>query len=160
MRYLLAALALALALTACNVSFNTTPQQQLPEPSAGTQAQQQEALAAARQYLADIDHGHYDKTWESAGPALRDMTNRFMWTNTLKLARKALDPPPKRELEGFGFTPRIDVNLPEGDYVLVQFTGLRGQVRVTEKLTMQKHEGRWGIIGYFIHAATQTSVGT
>lgn len=73
-----------------------------------------------------------------------------MWVNTLKLSRKAFDVASERTSSGSGFSTQIDQNVPVGDYVLVQFVTKSGGMTMTEKVVMQKDEGRWKIIGYFI----------
>ena len=141
-------LSLSLALTACQVSFSEGSQQDLPEPTAGTPKQQAEAESAARRYLTLIDARQFDKTWEEAGPALKASSSRFVWTNTLKVA-SVLKPPSARQVEGFGFTPRVDANAPEGEYVLVQFRSHAGNTTLIEKVVLQKDQGTWKIGGYF-----------
>ncbi|TKR30676.1 DUF4019 domain-containing protein [Luteimonas gilva] len=143
----------AIGLGACRVSVSTG-NDKLPEPTPGTAAEQEEAEAAARRYLDFIDREQYDETWVRAGPALRDSTNKFMWTNVVKLAHKAFGTPPNRRLDGFGFTTRVDRNAPVGEYVLVQFKSPSGKTVTTEKVVMQKEAGTWKIVGYFVDTRT------
>lgn len=146
------ALLAAALLCGCRVSFSSD--NKLPEPTAGTASEQEQAAAAARRYLALIDQGKYDETWNHAGPALQNMTNKFLWKNTLKLTHKAFGTPPSRELDGFGFTSQIEADVPVGEYVLVQFKSPSGNTTTTEKVVMQKAAGSWKIIGYFVEKRT------
>lgn len=107
-------------------------------------------MAAARGYLAQIDSGNYKATWDGAGPELRDMTNEFMWTSTLKIARKTFVLLPGRKFEGGAFTTQIDPGGPVGEYAVMQFVARSGKLTATEKVVMQKEQGRWKIVGYFI----------
>jgi hypothetical protein len=142
-----AGLALAL-LGGCNVSYSPDEKAQMPATSSGTPAQQAEADAAARGFLALIDAGQYDTTWERAGSALKASSSKLTWTSALKAA-SLLGHPEQRSLEGFGFTSRVDLAAPVGEYVLVQYKTRSGNVTFTEKVVMQKEQGAWKIVGYF-----------
>lgn len=144
-----------LLLAGCNVSFHSDSGSNLPRPTPGTQAQRDEAERAARDYLVMLDRGDYDATWDHAGPALRAQTNRFVWTNTMKLARKTLQAPPERSASDIGFTPKVDPNAPAGEYAFVAFQGTVGRVATTEKVVMQKEASRWKIVGYFMFSRTK-----
>jgi hypothetical protein len=151
---------LLLTLCGCTVSFTPDSQAELPEPTAGTAAEQTAATDAALEYLALIDSKAYEATWEHAGSALRTTTNKFLWTNVLRTAGRALGTPPKREIEGFGFTPQIDANVPVGEYVLFQFKSKSAAVTWTEKVVMQKEQGTWKIVGYFVTKRAEFGTGT
>ena len=137
-----------LLLTGCRVSF--TPPTELPASTQGTEEQQSEALEAAEAYLALIDGKRYAETWQTAGPALKGMSNEVMWVNTLKLTRK-IPLPEGRELQGIGFNTRVDARAPEGEYAVLEFVRRAGDTTATEKVVMQKHESRWMIVGYFVN---------
>lgn len=78
------------------------------------------------------------------------MTSEFAWINTLKVARKTFTILPVRKLEGFGFTTQVDANAPVGEYVMVQFVSRSGKLTATEKVVMQREQGKWKLVGYFI----------
>lgn len=150
MKNLVTAALCVVLLAACHVSFSPGSATNLPEPTPGTPEQQQDAAKAARRYLKMIDRRDFDATWRHSGPALRAQTNEVAWKATLKLTTRMLSGAPQRELEGFGFTSRIDAGVPEGEYVLVQFKKVSGSVTTTEKVVMQMDKAEWKIIGYFI----------
>ena len=158
MKHLSVAGLLALLLCACTVSFNPPSQQQLPESTAGTPAEQQEALAAAQVFIGMIDRGDYDAIWLNAGPSLRDATNETAFIMTLKLAKKAFTLLPGREPESMGFNTQAEPGGPVGEYVMVQFVARAGDLTATERVVMQKEQGRWKIIGYFINKRSQTQI--
>ena len=151
MRYLPIAGLLALLLSACTVSFDPPNQQQeLPAPTAGTKAEQEEAVKAARGYMAMIDRGDHKALWLNAGPVLRDMSNETAFAMALKLTRKTMALLPGRKIEGLGFNTQADPGGPIGEYAVVIVVGRSGNLTATEKIVMQKEEGRWKLIGYFI----------
>jgi hypothetical protein len=150
MKNLVTAALCVILLAACNVSFSPGATSDLPEPTPVTSEQQQHAAKAARRYLKMIDRRDFDATWKHSGPALRAQTNEVAWKATLKLTTRVLGGSPQRELEGFGFSSRIDASVPQGEYVLVQFKNVSGAVTTTEKVVMQMDQAEWKIIGYFI----------
>ena len=143
-------LAILFSIAGCNVSFNTENKTTPSNVSSGTSEQQAEAESAARSYLAMIDQKQYKETWLQVGPALSAQLNEFTWVNTLTLTRKAFDGGANRQVEGFAFTPQIEPHVPVGEYVLVQFKDIAGNVTTTEKVVMQKDGGKWKIVGYTI----------
>lgn len=150
MKLLVTALTFLFLLAACTVSYSPDGQTSLPAPTPGTPAQQQEAVAAAREYTAMIDDGQYSRTWERAGPTLKGMTNEFVWTTMLKAAGKLIGGRPTRQVEGLGFTTQVDVGGPVGDYAVVLFKSRSGQLTLSEKVVMQKVGDAWLIVGYFV----------
>lgn len=144
------AVVLGFVLVGCNVSVSPQSASDIPAPTAGTQEQQEEALRAALGYVGRIDRGRYEATWADAGPVLRSISHKDEWTNTLALIRRAFDVPPGRQVEGFSFAGRLDANTPESEYAIVQFAGRDGRMRVTEKVVMEREQGRWMLAGYFI----------
>jgi hypothetical protein len=160
MKNLAVGLLCMLLLTACNVSFSTGGTSALPEPTAGTAEQRLEAEAAARSYLGMIDREEFQRTWDQSGPALRAQSSEFAWKNMLKLAVKTLGSSRQRELDGCGFSTRIDASVPEGEYVLVQFKSASGSTTTTEKMVMQKDQSQWKIIGYFVTKHAEYRPGT
>jgi len=139
-----------LLLAACNISFSTGETSDLPEPTGGTGEQQAEAAAAARKYLTMIDSGDFQGIWDHTGPTIRAQTTEFAWKNMLKLTARTLGGTQERELDGFGFSTKIDASVPDGEYVLVQFKNVSGNATTTEKVVMQKDQSEWKIIGYFV----------
>jgi len=154
----IALFALLVLLAGCRVSFTPSQDDKLPAPTAGTAEEREAVRLAAEGYLALIDSRQYAKTWESAGPVLKDMTNETLWVNTLRLARK-MSLPEERKLQGFGFNTRVDNRAPEGEYVVVQYIGQEGSTTATEKMVLQRHEGQWKIIGYFVHKQVKFNAG-
>ena len=149
-----------LFLAGCNVSFSPASSSHVPEPTGGSPAQQAEAEQAARGYLAMIDRGEIDKTWDQAGSALRAQSNKLAWTSVINITHKTLGISAERQVEGFGFSSQIDASVPVGEYVLVQFKSVSGRTTATEKVVMQKEQSVWKIVGYFVTKRAEYEVGT
>ncbi len=131
------------------VSF--TPPTELPASTQGTGEQRSEALDAAEAYLALIDGKRYAETWQTAGPALKGMSNEVMWVNTLMLTRKIIASRGTRTAGRRVQHPRADARAPEGEYAVPEFVRRAGDTTVTEKVVMQKHESHWMGVGYFVN---------
>lgn len=158
MKAWVAALLMALVLAGCNFSFDAGGKQEaLPATSAGTPELQQATDAAARVYLRLIDAGKDDEVWATAGSGLHETTSKLVFSSALKMAR-ATTLPDKREVAGYGFTPKIDARLPKGDYVVVEYRSTSGKVSVVENVVLQHEEGAWKLIGY--HFSKRATLGS
>lgn len=109
---------LALLLSACTVSFDPSNTQKLPEPTAGTEAEQREAVKAARGYLGMIERAEYKALWRDAGPLLRNMTNETTFITSLKVMKKTFAVLPGSKPTGLGFNTQVDPGGPVGEYVV------------------------------------------
>lgn len=152
------ALCAALMLAGCTFSFGTDDgKQALPTPTGGTPELQREAAAAAKEYLQLIDAREDEELWARAGRGLHAKSSKRVFLSTVKFTR-ALSLPAKRELEGFGFTPKVDVAWPEGDYVVVQYKAVSGKVVATERVVMQREDDAWKLVGYHVNKKAQTTI--
>jgi hypothetical protein len=151
------ALCAALMLAGCTFSFGADDEKQaLPTPTAGTPELQREAADAANHYLQLIDARKDDEVWERAGRGLHATSSKRVFLSALKLAR-TFSLPDKRELDGFGFTPKVDAAWPEGDYVVVQYKAIAGNVVAIERVVMQREDDAWKLAGYHVNKRAQTS---
>ena len=141
---------MALMLAGCTVSYTPQSQGDLPEPTRGTDAQRDEAIAAARFYTGVIDRGDYELVWRLGSPALRASTNHFMFTNAIKLGRKVLGAPGNRSPNAVVFTTQPDPGTPVGEYAVVDFRTPGENSITTERVVLQKERRRWKIAGYFV----------
>lgn len=152
------ALCAVLMLAGCRFSFGTDDgKQALPAPTAGTPELRQEAAAAAKDYLKLIDAHEDDEVWARAGSGLHAISSKRVFLSSIKFAR-TFSLPQKRELHGFGFTPKVDPALPVGDYVVVAYKAVSGNVVSTERVVMQREDDAWKLIGYHVNKNAQTAI--
>ncbi len=78
------------------------------------------------------------------------MSNETLFMTMLRLMKKTLVLLPGRKPEALGFNIQVDPGSPIGEYVVLIFVGRSGSLACTEKLVMQKEQGQWKFIGYFI----------
>lgn len=143
--------------SACTYSFSTGDAAVLPPAVAGTKAQNEEAFAAAKQIIHGLDHGQYAQVWDDSGAMLKSMASKEEFVRVIGALRDHLGAPKPRGAPRIGFTNRIDVKAPVGDYCLMTVdTDFSGTV-VNEKVVMQKIDGKWKLVGYFLNSNTKLS---
>lgn len=143
-------LVLLMPLAGCNVSISTTPPEPLPLAAAGTSAQQTEAFEAARTIVKALDHGQFEQVWVDSSETLKRSTYLIVFTKAMSATRGKLGQPAPRGTPRIGFAKKIDPNLPEGDYSVVEVdTDFGGEI-VTEKLVLTRESGEWKLVGYFM----------
>jgi len=113
--------------------------------------QQQDALAAAKNWLAIIDNGEYAKSWADAAPYFKKAITETEWVQSMQEVRKPLGKIISRKLKSQ--TPKTTLpNTPEGNYVVIQYetsfaNGKSGIETVTPQL---EKDGTWRVAGYHI----------
>ena len=113
--------------------------------------QQEDALAAAENWLAMIDHGEYAKSWKEAAAYFKTVITEGEWVQSMQEVRKPLGKLISRKVKSL--TPKTSLpNTPEGKYVVIQFEtffekGKSGLENVNAQL---ERDGKWRVAGYGI----------
>ena len=113
--------------------------------------QQEDALAAAENWLTMIDHGEYAKSWQEAGAYFKTAITEGEWVQSMQEVRKPLGKLISRKVKSLA--PKTSLpNTPEGKYVAIQFEisfgkGKSGLETVTPQL---ERDGKWRVAGYGI----------
>ncbi|PSQ98917.1 MAG: hypothetical protein BRD51_02635 [Bacteroidetes bacterium SW_11_64_17] len=107
-----------------------------PLPAQSNEQAVEAAKEAAQEWLALLDAGKYETTWEEgqAHAALDSLRSR-----SLVAARYATDIP----------------NAPEGEYVVAQYKSMYGAKETVETTYLKKDDGTWRVAGYFVKPAGQ-----
>jgi len=149
-------LLLSIALTGCNVSISTTPPEELPPLTQGTIAQKTDAFEAAKTIVKALDRGQFDQVWDESGETLKGSTYKIAFAKFMSTTRGKLGQPAPRGAPRIGFSKKIDPNLPEGDYSVVEVdTNFSGRI-VTEKVVLVRESGHWKLAGYFMRTSRKT----
>lgn len=137
-----ALLALAMLLMPCAV---------MAEEAASGPKSTEQAVAAAKAWLALVDEGRYDDSWKDAAPFFQEKVPESVWGAQLESVRKPLGKLVSRELLGAEFHTKLP-GAPEGEYVVIQFkTSFENKPVAVETVTpMKDPEGAWRVSGYFI----------
>jgi uncharacterized protein DUF4019 len=117
----------------------------------GADTSQKDALAAAENWLAMIDHGEYAKSWQEAAAYFKSVITEAEWVQSMQTVRKPLGKVISIKLKSL--TPKTSLpNTPEGKYVVIQFEtsfekGKSGLENVNAQL---ESDGKWRVAGYGI----------
>jgi DNA-binding CsgD family transcriptional regulator len=141
-----AAMSLALLL----VAIAPTAQ---PEPVAAPAVAPAEAVdaraeveAAARRWLALVDAGRWDDSWQATGAQFRALNTAAVWASVSEKVRTPLGAMRSRVLIG-----QEDVPAPPQGYRLIKFrTSFANKAQATETLTLVREEGGWRVTGVWI----------
>lgn len=109
------------------------------------------AVTAAKEWLALVDEGRYDRSWKDAAPFFQENVPEALWSQQLDAVRKPLGAVSSREVLGAQFATQLP-GAPEGEYVVIQFTtSFENKPEAIETVTpMKGSEGVWRVSGYFI----------
>jgi len=121
-------------------------------PTAADEAEAVRAAeTAAKSWLAVVDAGSYDKSWENAAALFRGAVTREDWAKAARAARAPLGAVKSRTLKSTTFTHQLP-GAPDGDYVVIQFdASFANKAAAVETVTpMRDPDGTWRVSGYFV----------
>ncbi len=118
---------------------------------AASEAQETAALRAARAWLAAVDAGDYDGSWNASAGYFRNAIGKEQWRQTLTGVRQPLGEVLNRELRAKTYATEVP-GAPDGEYVVIQFntTFENKRVAVETVTPMLEDDGSWLVAGYFI----------
>jgi hypothetical protein len=109
---------------------------------------EKKAAEAALDFLAVIDAGKYDETWDHLSILYKNRTTRQGWIDYLTKSRTPLGAPKRRLLKGVHQTKSLN-NMPDSDYVVLlfetEFPALQKFPFVIEFVTMESEQGEWRV---------------
>ena len=117
-----------------------------PEEIAAARAQ-----VAAEPWLALLDAGEYEKTWDEASKAFKTSTTKEKWAEASKGLRDPLGKLVSRKLFSAKYTDKIP-HAPQGKYVILQYdTAFEKKGMTIETVTpMLDPDGAWRVSGYYV----------
>ena len=135
---ILSALVLALALASAGPAL-------AGDPDTGP------AVEAAETWLAAVDSGDYDGSWETAAEYFKKAMAKDRWRELLTAVREPLGGLISRKLEAAKYYTSLP-GAPDGRYVVIQFnTSFENKKSAVETVTpMMDPDGQWRVSGYFI----------
>lgn len=109
------------------------------------------AEAAATAWLALLDGGQYQQTYDTASPAFRQQVPASAWLTQIKQIRGQLGKTTSRTLTSAQATTTLP-NAPKGEYVVLKYkTAFEKRPSSIETVVMSKApDGKWHVGGYFI----------
>ncbi len=111
----------------------------------------EEAVEAARAWLALMDAGRYAEGWESAAAYLKQALPKEQFEQSMQAARGSLGNVTLRTLTSTEATNTLP-GAPDGEYVVIRYsTTFQHKLTAVETLTpMHEPDGSWRIAGYYI----------
>ena len=112
---------------------------------------EEQAVAEAKAWLALVDAGEYEKSWERSSSLFRNAVDQAGWKQALNGTRKPLGKVITRELKSTQFATSLP-GAPDGEYVVIQFSSkFDMKESAIETVTpMVDEDGTWRVAGYFI----------
>ena len=112
---------------------------------------QDNAVQAAKAWVALVDAGQYGESWETAAVLFKNATAKKQWEQTLAAVRKPLGKLVSRELKSKTYRESLP-GAPDGQYVIIQFaTSFANKKSGIETVTpMLDKDGQWRVSGYYI----------
>lgn len=109
-------------------------------------APRSEVVQAAREWLALVDEGRWDESWNATGQAFRQLNTSETWASVSEEVR-----PPLGKVLSRTATGQEAVPAPPYGYQLVKFrTTFANRADATETLTLAREGEDWKVVGYLI----------
>lgn len=115
------------------------------------QGAEKAAQQAAESWLALIDSGEYEESWETAAESFKAALSEDSWENMMESTRQPLGKLKSRKFKSATYTKSLP-NAPEGEYVVIQYeTSFENMKSAVETITPELcKDGRWRVAGYYI----------
>lgn len=109
------------------------------------------AVKAAEAWLALVDGGKYDASWDQAAALFKAAVTQEQWGQAIKAARAPLGANKSRKLTSATYQTELP-GAPDGEYVMIQYSASFAKKKsAVETITpMKDKDGVWRVSGYFI----------
>jgi hypothetical protein len=108
------------------------------------------ATKAAVAWLAVVDAGRYDQSWDTAAEYFRDKMPKAQWETMLSSVRGKVGNVVSRKETSVQYARDLP-QAPAGEYVVIQYSTRYENGLFTETVTpMKQGDGSWKVSGYYI----------
>jgi hypothetical protein len=109
------------------------------------------AVAAAEAWLALVDNGEYDTSWDEAASFFRAAVEKEKWAEMMQSFRQPFGANLSREVKSKRYRTSLP-GAPDGEYVIIQFkSSFENKKSGLETVTpMLDQDGTWRVSGYYI----------
>jgi hypothetical protein len=110
-----------------------------------------EGIAAGDSWLAVVDAGRYDESWERACAFFKGVVPKDQWVTQVAGVRGPLGSVLSREVASAEHTTKLP-GAPDGEYVVIQYrTKFQNKATAIETVTpMRDPDGVYRVSGYYI----------
>lgn len=146
-------LMISLIIAAGVVAFVNSSSEPVTQTSSTTwePSEEAESLPLVRAFLAELDAGDWEGSWDVAGPFIQGRLTSAQWTATIAPVRQRLGAVRSRELVSVDRTGVLP-DAPPGDYEVLQFRTrfAHRETPAVERVVMVQGEDGWELAGYYI----------
>jgi hypothetical protein len=102
-------------------------------------------------WLALVDQGKYDQSWEEAARLFKGAVTKEKWREAASAVRAPLGKLVSRKLKSRQYTKTLP-GVPDGEYVVIQYdSSFENKKEAVETVTpMLDPDGVWRVSGYYI----------
>jgi hypothetical protein len=120
-------------------------------PAHAAEPTRADAVLAAKGWLALVDAGKFDESWDGSGAVFRQAVTKPQWNQALAGSRTPLGALVSRELDSATEAATLP-GAPDGKYVVMQFrTSFANKAAAVETVTTSlEADARWRVVGYYI----------
>jgi hypothetical protein len=110
-----------------------------------------QAEGAATSWLALVDGGKFQQSWEQAAALFQGAITQPAWEKALQAARSPLGAVKSRNLKSATYARALP-GAPDGEYVVIQYDSVfEHKAAATETITPKReNDGSWRVSGYYI----------
>ena len=139
------------ALSLSNVSATANHVQDVPQnSSAAARPFETGVSTAASQWIALLDNGQWDESWQAAAIVFKAQLTSEKWTPMIQSLRTPLGRVSSRALQSAVRTSTLP-GAPAGDYQVLQFkTRFATKPDAIETIVLSREKVGWRVSGYFI----------
>ena len=140
-------------IAACLIAlFIVTPVRTITaQDAANMEAMLKAAGEATEQWLALVDDGQYESSWDEAAGLFKKAVDKEQWVKSLKAVRAPLGKVVVRTLFTVNYKTQMP-GAPDGHYVIIQYrTSFKNKSEAIETITpLLDTDGKWRVAGYYI----------
>lgn len=109
------------------------------------------AVTAADKWLALIDNGDFNESWNQAASLFKNVLTDEQWKNALESAQFPIGKVVSRKLKSKQYATELP-GAPDGEYVVIEYeTEFEKKKHGTETVVpMKDADGEWRVSGYFV----------
>jgi hypothetical protein len=109
-----------------------------------------DAVAASKSWVAEIDSKAYADSWKDASAFFQGGVSQDKWEGMVQSIREKLGSMQGRVFDAIKLTKSLP-GVPDGDYAIVSFrSSFANKADATETITLILENGHWKAGGYFI----------
>ena len=123
----------------------------LPRIAVANPTAEKAAVSASLAWLALIDAGRYDESWQETAQLFKAAVTKQQWRTSMVAYRKPLGKLISRTLKSKTYTTSLP-GAPDGNYVVIQYTTtFENKKSAIETITpILDGDGQWRVSGYYI----------